>query len=453
VTATDARTAVENRRIVLRPERLLPFAAALLLIASAASGQPAPGGSVSVTSDLFPNRSNTGELRTRVFAEKVFQPTPAVLVTVSGSADGLVGRRPPGLAQPNATAADAVARVMDANISYRGSRFDLLAGFSRIAWGRLDELQPTDVINPLDVSRFFFESRSEARLPVALVRARAFLTEGTAIEAIYVPFFRRGRFDQLNESTSPFNIEAAFAPDTAACLAIGCPTVLPVVVERREPARIAGNAQGGARFSTTTGRVDWSVVAYRGFEAFGFGVAGISDLSAAFLPVDIVHPRFTMFGADLETVRGEWGVHGEVAAFVDDNFQRPSLRVVKGSSLDAGIGVDRKAGQYRVSATTLVHHEGYDEGLSSPPDVRGRSDVSLIVSADRTFARERYGVRTFAVYNANESSAFLRSIASAKIHDNFAIEGSTGWFIGDGRDIVGRFADSDFAYARVKYYF
>ena len=36
-------------------------------------------------------------------------------------------------------------------------RLDVRAGFARVIWGRLDEVQPTDVVNPLDVSRFFFE--------------------------------------------------------------------------------------------------------------------------------------------------------------------------------------------------------------------------------------------------------------------------------------------------------
>ena len=30
---------------------------------------------------------------------------------------------------------------------------------------------------------------------------------------------------------------------------------------------------------------------------------------------------------------------------------------------------------------------------------------------------------------------------------------SLGWFIDSGRDLVGRFSDDDFAYARLKYYF
>jgi hypothetical protein len=439
----------------LQTRRVFPLVLAGLLLAPVSLiAQTGPSGTVALTSDLFPNRGNTGELRARVFAEKIFDPHPALLITLSGFAEGLLARRPSGAPPRNGRVTAAVARVQDANINYKSERLDVLAGFTRIAWGRLDELQPTDVINPLDVSRFFFESRSEARLPVAVVRARGYLTEQTTVEGVYVPFFRRGRFDQLDEPTSPFNVEAAFAPDTAVCLAIGCPTLLPVTIERHEPPRTAANAQGGARFSTTTGRVDWSVAAFRGLEPFGLATAGIPAPSAPFLPIEVRHPRFTMVGGDLETVRGEWGLRAEIAAFVDDNFQRSSLRIVKGSSVDAGVGVDRKAGEYRVSATALFHREAYDESISSGgnPD-RGRSDVSLIVSGDRSFARERYGLRTFAVYNANESSAFLRAIGTAKVRDNVAIELSGGWFIGNGRDIVGRFGDSDFLYARLKHYF
>src|SRR4030095_3674156 len=90
-------------------------------------------------------------------------------------------------------------------------------------WGRLDEVQPTDVINPLDVSRFFFEGRSEARMPVALLRGRLFLGDRATIEAVYVPIFRKGRFDQLDEDTSPFNLASDLAAGLGTCLAIGWP--------------------------------------------------------------------------------------------------------------------------------------------------------------------------------------------------------------------------------------
>ena len=46
-----------------------------------------------------------------------------------------------------------------------------------------------------------------------------------------------------------------------------------------------------------------------------------------------------------------------------------------------------------------------------------------------------------------------RVIATGELRDNLAWEGSIGWFVGEGRDLVGRFADSDFIYVRLKHYF
>lgn len=424
---------------------VLLIAPGLCLAAPAALAQPAPTGHVSVLADFLPNHDGTAELRAHLFAEEKLEPSSWFRLTVSGYLEGLVARRPlpppvPGDSAEHDVRRDAVVRVHDANVELRGARVDLLAGFARVTWGKLDELQPTDVINPLDVSRFFFEGRSEARLPVGLVRGRVFVTEDVAIEGVYVPGFRSGRFDQLNEETSPFN------------LAAGLPLPPDVVDAKPE----FGDAQGGARFSATSGRVDWSVSVYRGFEPFGLFRATATGR------IERAYPRFTLLGGDFETVRGEWGVRGEFAAFLEDSFQSlalsafegPSLGIVSGRSFDTGVGVDRRAGDYRVAGTVLFHREQYD----APPDPRvpsetRRTDVSLIAAADRSFARERYNVRVFGVYNASESSAFARAITTATLRDNVALEGSLGWFVGGGRDLVGQFDDRDFVYVRVKYYF
>ncbi len=427
--------------------RTLPIAATLVLLAGTARAQAPISGDVTVAGDYLPNADRAAELRTRVFAEATFDPASTLHLTLSGFAEGLAARRAAGPVRD--TVRDAIFRVQDASLHYKAGRFDVLAGFTDVVWGRLDELQPSDVVNPLDVSRFFFEGRSQARLPVGLVRARAYFSDAVWIEGVYVPFFRRGHFDQLDEPTSPFNLESSIGRGIVLCT-IDCPLALPFGLQRREPSAAFGNAQGGARFSATAGRIDWSVSAYRGFESFGLASLGQLGPATALVPLFVDYPRFTMIGGDFETVRGEWGLRGEVAAFVDDNFQDPFPRVVAGQSIDAGLGVDRKAGAYRVSGTVLLHRESYDAPIDGDRD---RADVSLIVSADRAFARERYQVRAFTVYNATESSAFVRGIATAKLRDNWAIEGSLGWFAGDGRNLIGRFSDRDFGYLRVKYYF
>jgi hypothetical protein len=414
-------------------------------LAAQASAQPQLDGYASLFLDRLPNvPAPATELRARLFVEHTWRTTEVLTLTASGFVEGLVadrgGARRDAHARPHEIVADLVF-----------DRMDLRLGLGRVVWGRLDELQPSDVVNPLDVARFFFEGRSEARLPVPLVRARAFFDDDTMLEGVYVPVFRSGRYDQLDEPTAPFNLESGIV----TCLAIEiCP---PPTIERREPERSLESAQGGLRFSATTRRVDWSVELYRGFRPFGIIDRVGPKLVKAF-------PRFTMIAGDFESVYGRWAFRGEVAAFVDDPASG-------GSSLDAGAGLDRKAGEYRVNGSILVHDDGNADAA-----------VTFIASADRSFRRDRYRTRTFAVVNATEGSSFIRTIATISLRDNVELEGSVGWFFGksdeastlrqaQGRpepsrgttgsaspraqprgDAIGRFADRDFLYARLKVY-
>jgi hypothetical protein len=386
---------------------------ALLLAAVLAQS---PTGDVSVFLDHLPNRDAT-ELRARGFAEEKIDAGPHVRIVASAFVEGLVRHR-------GGRVTDVIAEPQELNVTFRAKHLDLSAGLGRVIWGRLDELQPTDVVNPIDVSRFFFEGRSEARLSVPLVHGTVYAGPNVSVEGVYVPFFRRGRFDRLDEPSSPFNVAPA----------------VPFI--DRAPGRSAANGQGGARVNLTTGRVDWSVTAYRGFRTFGLYSA------AAPFAIDRIYPRFTMVGGDFEAVAGAWVVRGEAAAFTRDAFQAAETPVVlNGRSFDAGAALDRKAGDYRVSGQLLVHREQY-RSFSG-----GRTDVSLIASADRSFARQKYEGRLFGVYDPNNTSGFVRGIATARLRDNVALEGSLGWFSGRGADAIGRFADSDFAYLRLKYFF
>ena len=398
----------------------LCLVAALIWIASPAFAQTAPKGYVSVFVDHLPNRDAT-ELRARGFAEGKVDAGPHVRLTASGFVEGL-------LADRHGRVTDAIAEPQDLQITVHARRFDIAAGLGRVVWGRLDELQPTDVINPIDASRFFFEGRSEARLAVPLLRGTFYAGDKASIETVYVPFFRRGRFDRLAEPSSPFNL----VPSDAAFSDLN-------------PGRDAGNAQGGARVNVTSGRVDWSISAYRGFRPFGI-VSSVTEPPG----LARIYPRFTMIGGDFETVSGPWVIRGEAAAFPRDAFQAPDRPLaLAGRSFDAGAAVDRKAGDYRISGQILVHREEHAGATDSP----GRTDTSIVLSADRTFARERYQARLFGVYNPGSGSGFARGIASASLRDQVALEGSIGWFAGSGSDTISRFADSDFIYVRLKYFF
>ena len=398
-------------------------------------------GHASVMLDAVPN-VDAAEMRTRFFAERTLQPHPNLTVNLGGFIEGLVAYR------EDRVRSDAIVRPQELFVELAGSRGDLRVGMGRLVWGRLDEVQPSDVVNPLDVARFFFEGRAEARLPVAFARARFFFPGETTLETVVVPWFRRGRFDEIGERFSPFNLEPRQFP-----------------IERTTPPVTARNVQAGARLSSTMGHIDWAVAAFRGTRPFPLfelvpprpGVSPQAELVAQGFNVASLREhfgRFTMLAADFETTYGAWGLRGEAAAFVDDDLQTDQLRTIRGRSLDSGVGFDRKAGAFTMMGTLLIRRQFSDE------DTLDRMNVSIVGGATRSFMRETRTLRLFSVYDTSDRSVFIRGIAAFSLRDNVSLEGSAGWFVVDEDHIrpstmslISRFAERDFLYARFKFFF
>ena len=93
-----------------------------------------------------------------------------------------------------------------------------------------------------------------------------------------------------------------------------------------------------------------------------------------------------------------------MAAFVEDELQSfRALGGVPGRSINGGIGIDRRAGDYRIAANVLWSRSGVDESdpaaqsFARDEEVE-RTDVSLVLAADRSFAkRGRSGCSPFTI--------------------------------------------------------
>lgn len=339
-------------------------------------------------------KQDAQELRPRITFSATAELSKNVRVHLDTIVEGLVADRERTGGRVNAITADA----RDAWIEAGGKRADIRAGYGRLSWGRLDEVQPSDVINPIDTARFFLEGRSEARLPVGFARARVFPTSAVTIEGVVVPFFRKSVFDSTNEKvekTSPFNLVPGFTgPDGP------------------------DDIQGGARVSATAGRVDFSTSVYRGTDTF------ISPQG---------YKRFTMIAGDFETVRGAWAIRGESALKVDQSF-------------DVGAGVDRKTGEFRVFASAIVHRD------FATPFAPASTNLDVIGSLERKFGRDHYLARVFAIVNPADRSGFVRGLAIWSVSDRLSVEASAAKFAGTGDDSISRFSGRDFIGARLRWY-
>ncbi len=440
------RPSVSVRRV------LASFAAAVLLALVAAApawAQRGPvDGYVAIGIDHLPNVDDTTEARARLFVERDWKSGPwrirgAIL------AEGLAADRA-------RTRRDGHLQVREATIGWSGGAFDVRAGVGTVVWGRLDEVQPTDVIDPLDASKYLLEGRAEARLPVTHARVRWFAGEKATVEAVWVPLFTRGRYDVMDEASSPFNLlaDAARCPPSPTC-----PPVAQFI--RHEPDRSIGHSQGGARLSATSGRVDWAIAVYSGFAGFGRISAGPIGLPPGtppdFIPPVLVlenYPRFTMIGGDAETVRGDWAIRGEMALTTGDTVVTGTSPLgVAGHSIRAGVGADRKAGAIRLSGTVLVERRAADAYPVAGSTVGTDTNVSLVVGGDRGFARDTRKIRVFGAWNVADRSGFARTIGTWSLRDNLSLEGSVGWFFGEGDDTIPRFAARDFVTVSLKTYF
>jgi hypothetical protein len=417
----------------------------VLLAPSQDSGGSSVDGraSMTVAADVLPSK-DVSELRPQLGAVMTASPSEWFSLQLDAAVDLLLARR-------GTTVKDAQVRVRDVWAEARGSAVDVRGGYGRLVWGRLDEISPSDVINPLDAAKFLFEGRSEARLAVPFVRTRVFPSDAVTVEAVLVPRFRRGTFDLLDEETSPFNLVNDLVLPAGATVEEGR--------RHEEPPPVWDSwdaLSGGGRVQITVGRVDLAASAFRGFDAFGplefrtaFAPSGGSSSPTVVGELVEVHPRFTMYAADFETVSGSWAWRGEVAVFPERTFSAVSFPgLVKGRSVDAGIGFDRQAGPLRVFGSVVVHREEADRD----PRIE-RTDLSLIGSVDRAFRQEQLRARAFAVVNPDDQSAFIRGLFLWKLHDRAGLELSAGTFLGTSDDTIGRFEQRDFAVARLRYDF
>lgn len=412
------------------------------LLAPAGAEAQAPSsvsGQVAVLVDAVPNAPGTAgsgegasELRARVAVDARRRLSDRLSLRAALEGEGLVADRA-GTARRAAT-----VQPQELAATWSSSWLDLTLGMGRVVWGRLDEFQPTDVVNPIDVTRFFFEGRSAARRAVGLARARLVLPGDAALDAVVVPVFRAGTFDVLQAPSSPFSL----APRELCVPALGC---LPADVAATRPGARPGNVQGGARFTATTGRVDWAVMAWRGFESLPlYTSAALQPARPGRVVVAAVHPRTTVIGADAETVVGAVGLRAEAAWHAADTLQGlDRLAGLPGRSLDLGVGVDRRAGDYRLSLTALMTARRPDDERV-PSTTVDRRDVQIVAAADRNFARDTRRLRVFAVHNPGDESAFVRAVGSWSVRDGWWLEGSAGWFAGRGADTLSRLSTRDF---------
>jgi hypothetical protein len=141
-------------------------------------------------------------------------------------------------------------------------------------------------------------------------------------------------------------------------------------------------------------------------------------------------------------------LRGEGAFYLHDPLQVETAPVVlRRWSFLGGFGADRAVGQNRLFLNALYRH------VPEEPLLGERNELSLVFGLSRDFGRSTKSLKLFGLWNTRAGSGFVRASLSLELVENLRLELAAGAFLGEGGEILGSFADADFALVRLRFYF
>lgn len=219
---------------------------------------------------------------------------------------------------------------------------DIRIGIQKFAWGTLDQINPTDNLNPWDLRQPFTLEPLERKVGVPAVRlmyGNAFAT--ALLEAVWIPFYVPYRLPDPGDRWYPPLFRA---PTTFHLGFLGPGLSLPplrviqVNEEGELPARDLSESEFGIRIARTFGSVDLGLSYFKGYDRRPvFAAEGRVGAALAFFPpgLDLTYllrlkPQFhrmQSFGFEMAAAWGSVTVRAE-GAYIKDRFINVGLDAI-----------------------------------------------------------------------------------------------------------------------------
>jgi hypothetical protein len=201
---------------------------------------------------------------------------------------------------------DVFVSFEEAYVDLAFRRFELRVGKQKVSWGRLDEIQPTDNLNPEDLSEFLFRPELERKIGIPAIKLSTFLEAYTA-ELVWAPFFTAYRFPNRRDRWFPPLLTVPGRVDTP----LGSVPIRVRYPDVREPPLTLASSDVGMRIQRAFGEAETSLSVFHGWDKTStFGTRGAATVVPTGMPGSPVAPsidldivpklhRITVLGGDL----------------------------------------------------------------------------------------------------------------------------------------------------------
>lgn len=346
---------------------------------------------------------------------------------------------------------DADFRLFDAYVNLNGKRGNLKLGNQIVRWGKADGFSPLDNLNPEDFRDGIGGRREDRKLRIPMVNLEIFAA-GFTLQGIYIPYFFESKYDIRETDWALLDHYEA--------------QVGGVGVIEENPENTFENGEGGARLSSTIGRVDYAFSYFYGLEDVGsldslavppgfdptFSDRVIRDLvqfaNATGQPIHLLHDRQQIVGFEFETTASVFGLRGDAAytdrvSFITEQLQRvrkPVFQYMVGADYNGpgSVYLNVQFGQAFI--------DDFDDTILLARE--WSSSVSGTIS--KGFSNDDYKLEFRWYYDFDGDGTLYNPKFIIDYWQNLTIELGAEFFDGTDFHPIGFYRDNDQGYLRVE---
>lgn len=333
-------------------------------------------------------------------------------------------------------AEETSGKFREGYLDLRFGAFDIRLGRQIIAWGRADQINPTDNLTPRNFTLLVPEDADE-RFGTTGAKV-VYHVAGLSLTGVVLPTFE--------------------------------PHVIPL---QRPPTgstlheRLPGDpvTQGAFKIEQTGGRVDWSLSYFDGFDLFPD--LGIDTVRPTGVDLLLRHHRIRVAGADAAAALGPYTVRGEVAyTFTEheragDQVKSPFLFLVLGAdrTLPGGVYVNiqyvlRVVARFQdpfAVADPSVRRVAIEQ--ASINDQLDEAKHALAVRLSKTWLNETLVTEITSIISPARAEFVLRPKVKYAVTDRLKLTAGADVFRGETPSFFGRLRDTSTAYVEVRWDF
>ncbi|MDP8238060.1 MAG: hypothetical protein P9X24_03135 [Candidatus Hatepunaea meridiana] len=328
--------------------------------------------------------------------------------------------------------------LREAYMDYHSDSWEFRVGRQIIIRGKADGVQITDIISPLDMTKFLARDYDDIRMPIDALKFRI-LGNSLDLELVWLPLFQAAI---LPSDDNPWAVK----PDLPADRDI-------TYEEPLAPEKRFNNSEFGARLSFYLSGIDF---AFSGFHTWNdipvFDQFETTDAGGdTIITVTPKHHRLTMFGLDVSKPIGDFVFRGEVGFFIGRRFEPEVIadRLFRRNSISSLMGLDYYPGNdWSVAAQINDQFTlSYDNRIK--PD---EHTLLATLNISKSFLRSTLKLSSGFYYGINLQDGFNRTSADYALTDELHLVCGVDWFDGS-EGMYAQYRDNSEFWIKCKYSF